>query len=109
MSTITFSQIPMYSVKDKKADEFGPPYCAKNDKVAMRMFQQLLEKASPWAVMDYALYQIGYFDPVTGVVDALAVKEVSVPNEMIEKYKKELQAVDIINDPDVREKMKGGK
>ncbi|QXP44129.1 MAG: nonstructural protein [Arizlama microvirus] len=50
----------VYVVKDKLAQEAGPPFVAVNDKVALRQFKQMgipevLKK-------EYELLKIGYYD-----------------------------------------------
>lgn len=66
-SSMTFTSIGVYSIKDKAADEFGPPFLAKTDAVAMRMYNRLLETEKVTSA-DYVVYHIGDFDPVTGLI-----------------------------------------
>lgn len=52
----------VYVVKDKLAEEAGPPFTAVNDKVALRQYQSM---GIPESLKDeYELLMIGYFDSV---------------------------------------------
>jgi len=52
----------VYTVKDKLAEEAGPPFIAVNDKVAMRQFRQM---GIPQSLQnEYELLKIGYFDSI---------------------------------------------
>ncbi|WNK14084.1 MAG: nonstructural protein [Microvirus sp.] len=52
----------VYTVKDKLAEEAGPPFIAVNDKVAIRQFKSM---GIPLALKDeYELLKIGYFDSI---------------------------------------------
>lgn len=50
------------------AEEFGPPFAAKNDAVAVRGFRQGIKDARP---DEFRLYRIGSFDQTTGVVQGI--------------------------------------
>jgi len=52
----------VYTVKDKLAEEAGPPFIAVNDKVALRQFKQMNIPKS--LINEYELLCIGYFDSV---------------------------------------------
>lgn len=70
----------IYAVKDNVAGEYGPPFTAKNDGVAQRMFEQMLDKAIK-NTTEYDLYVIGSYDSdiayiVTGTVTRIQKKEV---------------------------------
>jgi len=67
-------KIFMYSVLDKKADEFGPPFMAKNDEVAKRNLSNLL-RDSPYPE-DYQLFLIAEYESDTGEVQGLVPMEV---------------------------------
>lgn len=56
----------LYSVKDKLVDEFGPPFSAKNDAVALRMCKEM-SKNMP-ASDDYQLFCIGDFSESVGKI-----------------------------------------
>lgn len=50
----------VYTIKDKLAEEAGPPFIAVNDKVAKRQFKQM---NVPVGLKDeYELIKIGWFD-----------------------------------------------
>lgn len=52
----------VYTVKDKLAEECGPPFIAVNDKVAIRQFKSM---GIPEALKnEYELLNIGYFDSI---------------------------------------------
>lgn len=50
----------LYSLYDRVADEFGPPYTAPNDGVAIRMTKQMLSKSD--YPNDYWLYIICQYE-----------------------------------------------
>lgn len=60
----------MYSVLDSKARAFSPPFLARNDYEAQRMFEDVVAK--PGLVRDhaedFALYRIGSFDAEKGFI-----------------------------------------
>lgn len=49
----------MFSIKDLVAQEYGPPYLAKNAAVAMRSFQNMMKREQVINSKDYELYMIG--------------------------------------------------
>lgn len=52
----------VYVVRDKLAEEAGPPFTAVNDKVALRQFQSM---GIPESLKDeYELLKIGYYDSI---------------------------------------------
>lgn len=58
----------VYSVFDKTAEEFGPPFVAKNDGVAMRQFNDFRrEKLPPHIVDEFALYYLADWDHSIGI------------------------------------------
>ena len=58
-----------YSIKDVKAQEFGPLFQAKNDDVAKRSFTQYMTGERVLYIDDYELYCIADFDVETGEVE----------------------------------------
>lgn len=56
----------VYSVFDKKAEEFLPPFVCKNDAVAVRSFNHGLRE-TPFP-KDHELYCLGEIDLVKGVL-----------------------------------------
>lgn len=51
----------IYSIRDDKADEYGPIFEAKNDEVAKRNFKHMLT-SQPIDPIEFAMYRVGYFD-----------------------------------------------
>lgn len=52
----------VYTVKDKLAEECGPPFIAVNDKVAIRQYKSM---GIPESLKnEYSLLKIGYFDSI---------------------------------------------
>lgn len=74
-----------YTVHDKKALTYGPPFWQATDGVAVRMFQELANDRSSTVgrhPADFALYRVGSYDDSTGalvgvqpefVVDAISL------------------------------------
>lgn len=58
----------VYSVFDKVALEFGPPFCAKNDEVAKRQFNHLV-RSQELDLADYELWILGGFDTEKGLTN----------------------------------------
>jgi hypothetical protein len=58
--------IGLYSVKDVVAQEFSPPFLAKNDEVALRQFSQFLTSLKGASHSDFKLFQVGFFSLDTG-------------------------------------------
>lgn len=54
----------MYSIFDTVTKEFGPPWIAKNNRVAQRQFQQMMDKefSDNIAKEDFRILCIGEFD-----------------------------------------------
>lgn len=59
----------LYVVYDEVAELYTAPLTLKNDNVAMRWFQEKMQKASD--PTDYKLYKIGEYDENTGLIVAL--------------------------------------
>lgn len=55
----------LYNVMDKVAEEYAPPFVAKNDAVALRQFNQMIKNLN---VNDYDLNFIGKYDTDTGLI-----------------------------------------
>lgn len=58
----------VYAIYDKVAEQYGPPYIAINDGVAMRAYRQEVDKMPPYAVRDYSLVKLGVFNQDTGLI-----------------------------------------
>lgn len=50
----------LYSIYDKVAEEFGPPFLANNDKVACRKFDELIRQV--YTKNDFDMYRLGFVD-----------------------------------------------
>ena len=65
--------INVYSIYDKKAEEYGNPFTDTNDWLAIRRLN--MEIKNPDSIMikhapDFALYKIGKYDTKTGIITA---------------------------------------
>lgn len=68
----------LYSVYDRVAEEFNPPWPANNDAVALRQFQAFKEKMSAIAENDLMLYCLCVWDSSCGITERFDVpREVS--------------------------------
>jgi len=67
----------LFSIRDKVADECGPPFLAANDAVALRNFKRVLTDALDEA--DYELYRLAEWTPGTGQIK-LEKEKVLIPN-----------------------------
>lgn len=67
--------LQMYNVKDKVSEEFAPPFVAKNDAVALRQFNNLINNLNP---QDYSLYHIGQYDSDTGLITVTLPEKIGV-------------------------------
>lgn len=85
-TSITFTSLPLYCIKDKAADEFGPPFQAKTDAVALRMFNQLVEREKVTGI-DYELYHVGAFDPVSGTLYSSSLRKIKTMEQLSELVK----------------------
>lgn len=59
-------KLRLYTIRDIVAGEFGPVYESKNDEVAVRQYQMVINKTE--FKDDYTLYYIGDFDKETGIL-----------------------------------------
>jgi hypothetical protein len=67
----------LYCVRDNKANVSAPPFVARNDAEAARMFRQAVNDKSPENLLnrfaeDYELEMIGQFDEESGEICARA-------------------------------------
>lgn len=60
----------LVSVYDRVAEEYSAPAVAKNEGIAMRMFQGEMAKMPTYAQEDYLLMLVGRIDLQTGNVTA---------------------------------------
>lgn len=56
----------VYTILDRAAEEYGPPFIAKNDEVAKRNFVNLLNEVPAHVKKDYELIRIGNFNTESG-------------------------------------------
>lgn len=70
----------LYSIWDSKAEEFCPPFVAKNDKMASRMYLQSI-KSIPYSD-DMTLYCIGEFESEKKSFPCIGVEPLLVPIEV---------------------------
>jgi len=61
----------LYSIRDKKANDFGTPMAMPTDAHAVRAFQQEVNRADTGNMLnqypeDFAIYKIGTFDSYNG-------------------------------------------
>ena len=75
--------VHLYSVYDKVAKEFSAPNAAKNDDVAVRQYQGLIQSLPAHVQADYELYRLadmdieegGIYNVLCEPVDLLLLKE----------------------------------
>lgn len=84
--------LKIFSVRDVKADAYGNLICCPTAGLATRAFADAC--ASPQSPMaqypsDYSMYELGSFDPSSGVVVGLPVpKFIASATEMIKELKR---------------------
>jgi len=64
----------LYSVRDKRAKEYGQPMAMPTDAHAVRSFTQEVNRADSANMLnqfpeDFAIYVVGDFDPDSGCID----------------------------------------
>lgn len=68
-------RLRMFSLFDTKAQAYAPPFCAPRYELAVRSLIQALDAGGDSQLSkfpeDFVLFEIGSFDDVTGVVEAL--------------------------------------
>jgi hypothetical protein len=60
----------MYTIRDTVAEESFPPFCAKNDGVALRSFEQNLAKQATHP-SEFRILMLGTFDTDTTLLEPL--------------------------------------
>lgn len=70
----------LYSIYDVVLEEFAPPFIAKNDKAASRMFLQGIRKMSN--PNDLSLWMIGAFNAADQYMVVDGCKPVQIPVEL---------------------------
>jgi len=71
----------LYTVFDVIADEAGPLFEAKNDRVAVRQYQNLLSQ-SRLDASEYKLYQVGVFNHDSMELSDLQTREIKYNTEV---------------------------
>lgn len=72
----------IYTVRDVVAEMVSPPFWAKNDKHAFRMFKKTIEQNDEGD--DFELLFIGKIDDETGVLEALGPANISAKLSLVE-------------------------
>lgn len=68
----------LYTIFDRVAEEAGPTFNAVNDGIALRNFQNLMEKVPPIQKQEYRLYKVGTFN-----IHNMILTVVSPPEEIL--------------------------
>lgn len=84
--TTSLNSVAVYSILDKTAEQYGPPFVAKNDNVALRMYNRLIEEERA-VITDYELYRIAFFDNVSGSIGAVDPVKIHNLDRCVEKIK----------------------
>lgn len=58
----------IYSIKDRLADEFAPPFMSHNDETARRATRQMFAKMPGTAMSDFEIWRLAKFDQKTGLL-----------------------------------------
>lgn len=76
----------VYSILDKVAEEFSPPFLAHNDGVANRHYQAFLSKNPPETRGEFALHCLADWDHKLGIIAPRAYpEEVEVQNTALSR------------------------
>lgn len=76
----------LYTIYDRVADESSPPFVARTDGLAIRLFLQAMAN-NPNPKDDYLLYHVGYWDSFNSnsLVKAATPRQIIIsPNEGVE-------------------------
>lgn len=65
----------VYTIYDAVMEEHGPPFVAKSNAVACRMFQNLLKSDGIQDASDLSLWRLGTWEPLKGLLVALRKPE----------------------------------
>lgn len=67
-------KLGIYVIRDSVAGEYGPPYVAKNDALALRQFQSLIKTTvSP---LDFSCHYVGEFCSETADIIPCSLRRV---------------------------------
>lgn len=58
----------LYSVLDVPAEQFSPPFPARNTAIAGRVMDEMLKNVPEHLKCEYRLYQVGSWDDVAGTL-----------------------------------------
>jgi len=69
-------RLKMFAIRDLLGEVYAAPFCRTNRGLAIRFCRELME--NPQATCrkspkDFALYEVGFYDDLTGRVEALEV------------------------------------
>lgn len=81
---VNVGDVNMYTIFDRIAGDSCPPFCAKNDGVALRSFHGLLKDVDILKRDEYQLFQVGTYNP-----EKIRVEVLSMPREVIEAVENE--------------------
>ena len=70
----------IYTIFDKIASEAGPLFCAKNDAVAIRNFNNLMKADPSVNISDFTLLKVGEFDTCPVIVKGFPENKVLETN-----------------------------
>lgn len=92
--------VGIYSVLDKIAVEYGPPFLAVNDGAAVRSFHRMFKDAEGIERNDYELRRVGDFDILSGYLVGLPPETIVTGIAAVKKV--------FPNSVDITEKMDHG-
>lgn len=58
----------LYSVLDVPAEQFSPPFPARNNAIASRVMEEMLKNVPEHLKCEYRLYQVGIWDDNNGTL-----------------------------------------
>ena len=84
------AKLIIVTVRDRAADTFGPPWCTPAIGLAVRSFQEQVNRAAEDNMIykhpeDFDLFQLGTYDDETATFDVHLPKQVAVGKDMISK------------------------
>jgi len=59
----------LYSVLDVPAEQFSPPFPARNEAIAGRVMDEMLKNVPEHLKCEYRLYKVGIWDDVKGKLE----------------------------------------
>lgn len=72
----------LYVVRDVPAQQYSPPFPARNTAVAVRVMREMLRNVPTHLLAEYELYQVGSFCDASGTVES-AVPEIVPASDQI--------------------------